>query len=118
MTDFTQAADAKQFRVAHASHVSGEHRLPACSCRQPCRQHLWARNSQVTPFPVSRQAAETCRLAACAPQHVWQPLDGGLEKGVLERRLKRAGVGVADSKSGTDFELRGAMDFQIEFAVS
>src|SRR4029077_9031849 len=27
--------------------------MPACSCRPPCRQHLWARNSQATPFPVS-----------------------------------------------------------------
>src|SRR6476646_10078824 len=40
-------------------------------------------------------------------------LPSGLEKRVLESRLKRAGFSVADSKLRTDFELCGAMDFQI-----
>ena len=31
-----------------APQRSGEHRLPACSCRQPCRQRLSTRNSEVT----------------------------------------------------------------------
>ena len=34
-----------------------------------------------------------------------QPLQGVLKKSVLERRLKRAGVGFADLKLRTDFEL-------------
>ena len=47
-----------------------------------------------------------------------QPLQSVLEKRVLEGRLEGAGIGVADSKSGTDFELCGAMNFQIELAAS
>src|SRR5437667_119784 len=58
MVDFTQAADAKQFRVAHASRVSGEHRLPACSCRQPCRQHPHAGNFEATWFSL---VSASCR---------------------------------------------------------
>src|SRR5437870_9524774 len=46
-----------------------------------------------------------------------QPLDGGLEKRAFESRLKWAGVRFADSKLGSDFELRGAMNFQIELAA-
>jgi len=40
-------------------------------------------------------------------------LHGVLEKRVLESRLKRAGIGFADSKSRTDLKLPGAMDFKI-----
>src|SRR5882724_2557841 len=68
MADFTQTADAKQFRVTHASRVSGEHTLPACSCRRPCRQHPKTRSFEAERFSKSRQAVETRRLAACAPQ--------------------------------------------------
>ena len=46
-----------------------------------------------------------------------EPLHGVLEKRVLERWLKRAGIGFADSKLGSDFELGGAMDFHVEFAA-
>ena len=46
-----------------------------------------------------------------------QPLDGGLEKRAFESRLEGAGIGFADSKLRSDFELRGAMDFHVEFAV-
>src|SRR6266536_2094951 len=46
-----------------------------------------------------------------------QPLQGVLEKRVLEGRLKRAGLGFTDSKLRSDFELRGAMDFRVEFAA-
>ena len=40
-----------------------------------------------------------------------------LEKHVLEGRLKRVGVGVADSKSRSDFELRGTMDLHVDPAA-
>ena len=40
-----------------------------------------------------------------------------LEKRVLESRLKRAGIAFADSKLRGDFELRGAMSFQIDLAA-
>jgi hypothetical protein len=45
----------------------GERRLPACSCRQladnrPCKRHF-----ESCYAAWSQQAAETCRLAACAP---------------------------------------------------
>ena len=76
-------------RVVHVSRVlciSGEHRLPACSCRQPCRQHLCTRTSEATPFPRSRQAAETCRLAACAPQSACATRSGS----VIRRPFVRA----------------------------
>jgi hypothetical protein len=46
-----------------------------------------------------------------------QPLQGVLEKGVLESWLKRARIGFTDSKLRSDFELRGAMDFQIDLAA-
>src|SRR5258708_38942961 len=46
-----------------------------------------------------------------------QPLQGVLEKRAFERRLKRAGVGVADSKSGTDFELGSTMYFHVHPAA-
>src|SRR6266849_3497587 len=46
-----------------------------------------------------------------------QPLPRVLEKRVLEGRLKRVGVGVADSKSRSDFELRGTMDLHVDLAA-
>src|SRR5437867_461414 len=58
MADFTQATDAKQFRGIYASRVSGEHRLPACSCRQPCRQHPHTRNFEATWFSL---VSASCR---------------------------------------------------------
>jgi hypothetical protein len=48
--------------------LAGEHRLPACSCRQPCRQHFDTHGFELRWSDPSRQAAETYRLAACAPQ--------------------------------------------------
>src|SRR6266498_2023523 len=42
-----------------------------------------------------------------------KPLQGVLEKSVLERRLKWTGVGFANSKLRSDFELGGAMNFDI-----
>ena len=48
---------------------------------------------------------------------VTEPLHHVLEKSVFERGLKRARLGVADSKSGTDFELGGAMSFNIMSAA-
>src|SRR4029453_15500950 len=44
-----------------------------CGRRPPVGQHFWTPNSRATPFPRSRQAAETCRLAACAPQTLEAP---------------------------------------------
>jgi hypothetical protein len=44
---------------------------------------------------------------------VIQPLHRVLEESVSERWLKRAGLGVTDFKSGTDFELRGAICFDV-----
>ena len=41
------------------------------------------------------------------------PLPGALEESVFERWLKRAGLGLADPKPGTDFKLRGAAGFHI-----
>src|SRR2546426_9029966 len=46
-----------------------------------------------------------------------QPLRGALKKCALESRLKRAGLGFADSKSGTDFELGSTMDFHVHPAA-
>jgi len=40
-----------------------------------------------------------------------------LEEGVFESRLKRARLGLADPESGTDFELRGAISFDIVSAA-
>jgi hypothetical protein len=51
------------------------------------------------------------------PTHNDCALNGVLEKCVLERWLKRAGIGVADSKARTDFELSRAMDFDIDLAA-
>jgi len=42
-----------------------------------------------------------------------EPLQRVLEESVFERCLKRARLGLADSKSGTDFELRGAINFHV-----
>jgi len=69
------------------------------------------------PFPVLASCRDLQAGSLRSPARR-QPLQRVLEKGVLERRLERAGVGVADSKLRTDFELRGAMDFHIELAVS
>ena len=61
--------------------------------------------------------------AECGNQHaasVRSPesqLQSALEKRVLESGLKRAGLGVADSKTWRDFELRGAMDLHICLAT-
>ncbi|SRR6266496_2259629 len=57
--------------------------------------------------PTSNDSERGCR----------QPLQGALKKGVLESRLKWAGIRFADSKSGTHLELRGAMDFHVELAA-
>ena len=40
-----------------------------------------------------------------------------LKKRILEGRLKRAGLGFADSKLRTDFELIGAIHFQVGLAA-
>jgi len=47
--------------------VEGERRLPACSCRQPAG-NIHSVSLRELFQTQSRQAAETCRLAACAPQ--------------------------------------------------
>jgi len=45
------------------------------------------------------------------------PLQRVLEESVFERCLKRAGLGLDDSKSGTDFELRRAINFHVSPAA-
>ena len=42
-----------------------------------------------------------------------KPLQRVLEESIFERCLKRARLGLADSKSGTDFELRRAINFHV-----
>src|SRR5256885_9087367 len=68
---FTDATEQRT-RVLRKRNVEmfGERRLPACSCRQLAgnigeRSNGLARS---TSSDASRQAAETSRLAACAPQ--------------------------------------------------
>ena len=46
-----------------------------------------------------------------------QPSQNVLEKCVLECWLKRTGLGFANSKLRSDFELSGAMDFHVHSAV-
>ena len=48
--------------------MSGERRLPACSCRQPADNIRTLLFLGITVAEWSQQAAETCRLAACAPR--------------------------------------------------
>ncbi len=73
--------DAVLRDLRRGSADSGEHRLLACSCRQPCRQLLSRRNSMAIIISPSRQAAETNRLAACAPQNPFGAL--GSSRGSL-----------------------------------
>src|SRR3954453_21315504 len=56
------------------------------------------------------QARHYARVSAAT---IGEPLHHVLEEGVFECRLKRAGLGIADAKSGTDFELRCAISFNI-----
>src|SRR5205823_9155589 len=73
--------------------------------------------AQSKPTHAKGHSEQVDAGATPKPTRETRALPRGLEKGVLERRLKRAGVGVADPKLGTDFELRGAMDFHIELAA-
>src|SRR6266576_1680252 len=50
------------------------------------------------------------QVCHCAPETLLPRL---LEEGVFESRLKRARLGLADPESGTDFELRGAISFDV-----
>src|SRR3954470_11334190 len=68
--------------MARAPANPGEYRLPACICRQPCRQRLDLAFRQSCDLNNrSRQAAETYRLAACAPRN-WGL--GGLLRGRVD----------------------------------
>ena len=53
------------FDVASGERVFGERRLLACGCRQ-LAGNIFAQRTETTK--MSRQAAETGRLAACAPR--------------------------------------------------
>jgi len=97
---------AARARAPMRRSSSGERRLPACSCRQPCRQHLlhaWLPENASTAW--SRQAAETCRQAACAP------------------RLQRRGIITAHDDcvqggSACNYDQNFASDSDIFFALS
>ena len=61
------------------------------------RKYVTAREMQGSHYGVKRS----------------EPLQPVLEESVFERCLKCARLGLADSKSGTDFELRSAISFDI-----
>jgi hypothetical protein len=89
---------------------SGEHRLPACSCRQPCRQHLSRRDSNsrtISPVParLPRRAGwqpalpqnrhwnspviRNCSASDSGLQINWSPVSGpshGLRRGLRVAR--------------------------------
>jgi len=50
--------------------ILGSTGLPACSCRQPAGNIFRTRDAEDDSFSRSRQAAETHRMAACAPQNL------------------------------------------------
>src|SRR4029450_831897 len=57
----------QKFQIPPAK--SGEHRLPACSFRQLAEKTFEHSKSNVfAALSCRRQAADDCRLAACAPQ--------------------------------------------------
>lgn len=55
----------------HVFARSGDHRLPECSFRQPCRKAFGTLVIGASLLTAGcRQAADVYRLAACAPQNV------------------------------------------------
>src|SRR5882724_11109579 len=66
--DLTRSLAALQ-QDRRCSRNSGEHRLPACCFRQPAKKLLNVHlQSFFATLECRRQAADDCRLAACAPQ--------------------------------------------------
>src|SRR4030095_16422510 len=57
----------QKFQIPPAK--SGEHRLPACSFRQLAEKTFeHSKSNAFAALSCCRQAADDCRLAACAPQ--------------------------------------------------
>jgi hypothetical protein len=65
------------------------------------------------PTPINRERASNIARTT----HNDSTLQGVLEKCVLESWLKRARLGFTNPKLGSNFELRGAVDFHIDVAV-
>jgi hypothetical protein len=64
-----QMSDQCKHLFGSAGHISGEHRLPACSFRQLAEKRFWVFGATVVSDTLCRRhAADNCRLAACAPQ--------------------------------------------------
>ena len=62
-------SDESKHLVGSADHISGEQRLPACSFRQLAEKTFWCAEPRMFLTRLyRRQAADDCRLAACAPQ--------------------------------------------------
>ena len=80
---------------------SGEHRLPACSFRQPCRKAFGTLVIEASLVPAGcRQAADAYRLAASAPQNLrsygrGRGVGRGLGVGVILGAPVGVGVAVA-----------------------